>query len=418
MISLTVLISTVLLSAPNAVDDESVTLRMTESWTGWRGPARTGEAGQYPWPANLAEETLTQTWTFPLAESYSGPIVTRDRVFVTETIDAETESIRALDRRTGEQLWQQQWRGSITVPFFAKRNGSWIRSTPAYSDGILYVGGMEDVLVALRGDDGSIVWKHDFPELWQTKEPTFGFVCSPLVDGEYLYVQVGGAFVKLDKKSGDIVWKTLEDGGGMMGGSFSSPIAATINGQSCLLVQTRDELAAVDKETGSVMWRRKIPSFRGMNILTPTVYENKIFTSNYRGRSYLFSVNGTENSPELEPVWEHKAAAYMSTPVVIDGHAYMHLQNQRVACLNLETGEETWRSSESFGGYWSMVFQGDKIMALDESGELLLMRANPEKLDIIDRRQVGSSSTWAHLAVADNQIFIRELKGLVAYSWK
>ena len=67
----------------------------------------------------------------------------------------------------------------------------------------------------------------------------------------------------------------------------------------------------------------------------------------------------------------------MSTPVVINGHVYMHLGNQRVDCIDLESGESRWRS-ESFGRYWTMTYRGDKILALDETGRLYLLRANPE----------------------------------------
>jgi hypothetical protein len=41
---------------------------------------------------------------------------------------------------------------------------------------------------------------------------------------------------------------------------------------------------------------------------------------------------------------------------VIGDRLYMHLRNQRFACLNLVTGEEDWISTP-FGKYWSLVGQ-------------------------------------------------------------
>lgn len=396
----------------NSIDGDNTTLA-TENWTQWRGNDRDGKAGDVAWPASLGPDVLKRQWHVPLGESYSGPIVTQDRVFVTETVDKKKEIVRALSRKDGSELWQITWEGSMSVPFFAARNGSWIRSTPAYSDGMLYVAGMEDVLVAINADTGEIAWKRDFPAEWGTKHQTFGMVCSPMIDGNDLYIQMAGAFLKLDKKTGKDIWKSLEDGNGMMGGAFSSPVMATLNGKEYLAVQTREELAGVSKEDGKVLWRQPIPSYRGMNILTPLVHQEQVFTSNYRGKSWMFDVSG--DKPNL--LWENKAAAYMSSPIIIDGVAYMHLQNKRVSALDLSNGEEKWRSGESFGAYWSMVHQGNKIMALDSDGVLLLINANPEKLDIIDKREVSESSTWAHLAVADNQAFVRELKGLTVFQW-
>ena len=60
---------------------------------------------------------------------------------------------------------------------------------------------------------------------------------------------------------------------------------------------------------------------------------------------------------------------------------------------------------------------GNRILALDERGELLLLRANPDKFDLADRRKVSEADTWSHLAVVGNQLFIRELNGLSAWNW-
>ncbi len=48
---------------------------------------------------------------------------------------------------------------------------------------------------------------------------------------------------------------------------------------------------------------------------------------------------------------------------------------------------------------------------------LYLIRANPEAFELLDARQVSDQSTWAHLAVSGEAIFVRELEGLVAYRW-
>ena len=107
----------------------------------------------------------------------------------------------------------------------------------------------------------------------------------------------------------------------------------------------------------------------------------------------------------------------MSSPVVVADHIYLHLRNQRIVCINLETGEEAWRTTP-FGKYQSMAVLDDKILALDESGELLLFSANPNEFDLIDRRRVAENDTWGHIAVSKNQIFIRRLDGLAVYTWK
>lgn len=89
----------------------------------------------------------------------------------------------------------------------------------------------------------------------------------------------------------------------------------------------------------------------------------------------------------VSEAWRHKAQGYMSTPVVIDGVAYNHLKSQRVMAIEVETGRELWTSYESFGKYWSLVASGDRILALDQRGVLFSLRANKEKLDVLDQRK-------------------------------
>jgi outer membrane protein assembly factor BamB len=388
------------------------------TWPQWRGPLRNGfvhpETG---WPDQIGENSLKEVWRLPFGPSYSGPIVSRDQIFVTETEDSKNEVVRALDRKTGKQQWEVRWKGAMRVPFFAMANGSWIRATPAFDGKSLFVAGMRDVLVSLDAESGDERWRVDFVADFDKPLPSFGFVSSPLVTDRHIYVQAGGAVRKLDKDSGKQVWATLDDGGGMYGGAFSSPVIATLDGQKQLLVQTRQKLAGVDLDTGEVLWSESIRAFRGMNILTPTVFHDSVFTSSYGGKSLLFSIDRKKDLFEADEVWSNTTQAYMSTPVFIDNHAYLHLRNQRFTCIDLKTGERKW-TSKPYGKYWSLVANGDKILALDQRGELLLIRATPEEFDLLDTRKISDSSTWAHLAVCGKEVFVRELKALAVYRWE
>jgi outer membrane protein assembly factor BamB len=386
-------------------------------WNQWRGPTRDGRAPGANWPRSLSERNLKLIWRVELDHSYSGPIVSESSVFVTGTADQKDEVVKALDRNSGKELWKVQWPGTITVPFFAWSNGSWIRSTPCFDGESLYVAGMRDVLVAIDAETGKEQWRIDFVKEFGSPLPAFGFVSSPLLDGNWLYVQAGASFVKLDKKTGKVIWRVLKDEGGMMGSAFSSPVKATLAGQAQLVVQTREKLAGVDPQNGEVLWEQKVPNFRGMNILTPVVFENGIFTSAYQNKSWFFHVSKSDGKFQSKEAWSEKAQGYMSTPVVIDGHAYIHLQNQRFACINLTTGERTWTSTP-YGKYASLVTQKDLILALDQTGKLLLLKANPKAFELLDERRLSEEETWAHLAVCGEEIFIRELNALSVFRWR
>ncbi|APZ92936.1 PQQ-binding-like beta-propeller repeat protein [Fuerstiella marisgermanici] len=386
-----------------------------DSWPQWRGPNRDCQLSPRAWPASLSADRLKRTFRVPLGSSYSGPIVANDRVFVTETVD-KTEIVRALDRATGSEIWKVQWPGSMTVPFFAAANGSWIRSTPAHADGRLFVASMEDVMVGLDAADGREIWRKDFRKEFGTKNQSFGFACSPLVDEGHVYVQTAGGLVKLSGETGEVVWRSLEERGGMMAGAFSSPIIAEIAAVRQLVVQTRSKLAGVSLDSGQELWSVPVPAFRGMNILTPTVIGDQIFTSSYGGGSIMFRVSRDGDAFTAAALWKGKNEAYMSSPVVVDGYIYLHLRNQRVICVDPCSGKALW-TTKPFGKYWSMVVNGSNVLALDERGDLLLLDLNTKEFVRVDSRHVSDSSTWAHLAVVGNQVFVRELNGLLAFEW-
>ncbi len=388
-----------------------------ETWNQWRGPHRNGVWADVPLPQDL-QDSLKLVWEqSDLAPSYSGPVVIDGVVFSTETVDRESERVTAYALATGEQRWQVSWPGSLAVPFFAASNGDWIRATPAVQAGHLIVSSMRDILVCLDPQTGSEKWRVDFASQLGTQQPAFGNVCSPLIDGDSIYVQAGQAVTKLSLADGSVQWQAMKNEDGMSNsGAFSSPVIAELAGERQLVVQTRDTLAGLRLADGAVLWSQPIAAFRGMNILTPLVHGDTVFTSAYGGRAEMFRVRRqADQSFTIEPLWENKAQAYMSSPIRIKDHIYLHLRNQRIVCIDANSGQETW-TSKPYGKYQSWVSDGERILALDQSGKLLLIEADPSELRVLDTRDVADDS-WAHLAVQDRYVIVRHLNGLRVFSF-
>jgi outer membrane protein assembly factor BamB len=389
------------------------------TWSQWRGPTRDGRVTPgIPWPATLGESALRLLWRVPLGPGYCSPLVTDERVYTVETEANEREVVRAFDRTTGKEVWNTNWTGALRVPFFARSRGSWARCTPCLSSGVLYVGGMRDVLACIDAVSGRELWRVDFMDRYQSTLPDFGFVSSPLATADGVYVQAGASVLKLNPVDGRSLWRTLEDGGGMWHSAFSSPMLAVLHDRPQLVVQTRALLAGVDLGSGAVLWSVEIPAFRGMNILNPTVIGNQVFTSSYGGGSFLFEVLLDQGRWSVRSVWKNRIEGYMSTPIVHDGGIYLLRRDQRFCCLDWVTGTEKWVTQEKFGQYWSMVTDGQRILALDQKGELLLIRPDPGQFVLLERRKVSDHEAWAHLAATDGCLFIRELNAIAAWAWK
>lgn len=405
-----------------AADDLEVSADAGEVavWPQWRGPTRDGRVSGDSWPTDLSEERLKELWRVEdLGPSYSGPVIDARRVYTTETVDEEYEVVRALSRATGEELWRARWEGAMDVPFFAARNGSWIRSTPAVDEDSLFVAGIRDALKCLDSETGEERWTVDFTERFGSPLPPFGCVSSPLVVASHLYIQAGASLVKLDKATGATVWRTMVDDGGMMSaGAFSSPVIATLHGKQQLVVQSRTDLAGIDVADGSLLWSTPVKAFRGMNILTPTIIGDAVFTSAYGGRAHLFALEQAESGLQVEERWNSPMQAYMSSPIVVDGHAYLFMKSNRFGCIDLNDGEQGWTSPPTGDSYWSLAVQGDRLLCLSDAGVLRLIHADPAGYEVASEREILDEETWAHLAAAGDQLFVRGQESLVAFSWK
>ena len=393
-------------------------------WNQWRGANRNSLViGN--WPKSLTDSNLKKQWSKPFGESYSGPIVFGDTIISTETKDKTYEIVTALNKKTGEKIWSAQWKGSMTVPFFAARNGSWIRATPATDGKRVYVPGILGLLVCLDFNTGKEIWKVDLNERYGTSKESFGHVCSPLLmpnDMEdAVYIQCSAGFIKLERATGKEIWKVgLGKGNMMSGGAFSSPVVAAPHGKKQIVIQTRSELAGIEIDSGKVLWKQAVPAFRGMNILTPTVKDNTFFTSTYNNKSFAYDLVKSGDQTSMKSKWESNLKAYMSSPVLIDGNVYVHLQNKQIASFNLESGATNWvsKARTRFGDYMSMIACEDQILALDSKGKLFLFKADPKEFKIIGQVKLDTNDSWAHLAVDGDQVFVRGLKSLTAFQWK
>ena len=82
---------------------------MAENWPAWRGAEGTGISRETGLPVRWSR-TENIRWKVPLAEPCnSTPIVWDGRVFLTQGLDkGKRRALIALDRTTGEKLWQQE----------------------------------------------------------------------------------------------------------------------------------------------------------------------------------------------------------------------------------------------------------------------------------------------------------------------
>jgi hypothetical protein len=86
--------------------------------------------------------------------------------------------------------------------------------------------------------------------------------------------------------------------------------------------------------------------------------------------------------------------------------------------VDWETGETTYTSSALAKGV--VIYADGMLYCYTQRGELALVKADPEKFDIISQTKVikGSEQHWAHPMIHDGVLYLRHGNALITYKIK
>jgi outer membrane protein assembly factor BamB len=104
--------------------------------------------------------------------------------------------------------------------------------------------------------------------------------------------------------------------------------------------------------------------------------------------------------------------AKFNGPVVYDGHVY-GLDEGILACVDVATGEQKWKGGRY--GYGQLLLASGHIVILTEDGDVVLVRATPEKLDEQARFTAISGKTWNYPAISDGVLLVRNEQEMAAF---
>ncbi len=131
------------------------------------------------------------------------------------------ERVEAIDAASGKERWHFAIPTSY-VSGISPDDGP--RCVPLVHGDKVIVFGVQGTLACLRLADGKKEWSHDTHAEFRTPEGYFGAGSSPIVEGDKVIVNVGGAkagagVVAFSLASGKVLWKVGHDDA-----SYSSPI--------------------------------------------------------------------------------------------------------------------------------------------------------------------------------------------------
>lgn len=373
-----------------------------EDWPVWRGPNRNGTAASNQTPPTKWDESTNIIWKAEVpGRGHSSPIIVGDRIFLsTAEDDSQIQSVLCYDRETGRKLWQT----TVNEGGFEKRihaNNTHASSTIVTSDDRLFVVFNNNGGVQLAALDfaGKLLWEKTTGK-FIPKYP-FGFGTSPCIYNNLVIVMSDypreGFIAAYDQSSGDEVWRTKRG----QTSSYASPIVANIAGQDQLIVSGSD-VRSYDPATGKELWDVPIPTW-DVTCATLVWLGDTVFASGGFPNPGTYAVSVTDHSI----LWQNQIKAYEQSLLAHDGYLYCHSDRGIAFCWRASDGKEMWKERVSNDGVSvSPILVGDLIYVTDESGQTVIIKANPEKFELVAKNQLGGSA-FATPAFVDNRIYTR-----------
>lgn len=382
-------------------------------WPQWLGPNRDGAS---PEKVAVWKDAPKVLWHQPVGAGHSSPVVADGKVFLhVKHKDKDEEVVLAFDAKTGQQAWNTNYpRAKFDSPF-----GTGPRGTPAVVGGRVYTLGVTGVLSCLKADKGDIVWQVDTLKEFKAPNLRFGISGSPLIEKDLVLVNVGAkgaSIVAFNKDKGDVVWKALDDPA-----SYSSPVAYDQGGRRQAVFLTARGVVSLDPAKGTEFWKFPLVDLLSESSTTPVRHGDMLLASSVTYGGVGLKLESKDGKPAFTQAWKNGSLnCYFSTPVPVGkDHIYLVtgglLPPPKVTlrCVETATGKELWNKAGVGRYHASLLRTGDdKLLMLDDSGNLLLLQPNAKEYQEFARAKI-CGTTWAHPALSDGRLYLRDEKELI-----
>jgi len=386
-------------------------------WPQFRGPLRDNRAGDtgllQEWPTDGPPLTLRVN---NLGVGYSSVSLSPDGRILTMGSRGQDECVIALDGQSGAEAW--------SVKIGTTRNdgmGSGPRSTPTIDGEHVYALGANGDLACLNLSDGYVVWSKNILKEFNGDNIAWGISESVLIDGEHLICTPGGkkaTLAALDKQTGSVVWKAMTPD--RPAAAYASTIVADFNGVRQYINFVHNAVVGVRADNGDFLWSNSASANGTANCSSPVVFQDSVFSSSGYGQGCaLVKITGKRGRDGADLVYHNKELKSHHGGIVLIGQYVYGADDGIMKCLDVKTGKVMWQDRSV--GKGSVVAVDGKLILRSEQGPVALMDATPEgyrehgRFDQPDR---SDQAAWAHPAVAEGKLYLRDQGLLLVYDLK
>lgn len=380
---------------------------LAADWPNYRGPNHNGISNESSWLRAWPADGPAVLWQAEVGIGFSTVAAAAGRVY-TMSSDGERDTVYCFDAATGQAVWTFSYECPLLDLYYEGGPGG----TPTVDGDRVYTLSKVGDLFCFNAADGAVLWHKNIADELGAERPKWAFASSPLVLSEWIVIDVG-TVAALNKETGEVVWRSASYPAGYATPvSFPGPAGprlACFNAHGLVVISATD-----GHELGLLRWETR----HDINAADPVVVDDtRVFISSGYGKGCaLVRVDAATTAV----VWQNETLrTFMYGTVLYQGQLYgidgsggsysdptnvFHLR-----CVDVETGEVRWE--QRIDGTGSSMLADGTLLVLSERGELMLVDADPTAYRERARAHVIGGRCWAVPVLSHGRIYVRNAQG-------
>jgi outer membrane protein assembly factor BamB len=390
-------------------------------WPQWRGPTGQGIVNDKRVPLEWGEKK-NLLWKVELpGAGNSTPVVWGDRIFLTAA-DGAKRVVLCASLKDGKELWRAV--AAEDAPSEASHAWNGFASPSCATDGKHVWAFFGTPGVFCYTVEGAEVWKKSFGVI--TNGP-WGTGASPFLHGDTVIINCDNdtrgkghapaALVALEKATGKPRWTTARSGDR----GFSTPrLMKNADGRTDMILNGPGVVIGYDPDTGKERWRMRRPKADGKEKFgepVPADDGQRLFVLSGRTGPFQIAKMPGKGDVSKSHVTHDGTRAKgghrdVSSPVIVDGRAYVADTKGSFTCYDLKSGKELYNRAIGKRGAKtnaSLVVLNGKILVVMDDGNTIVVEPGETYKEVAQNRlgrgrplEFGASP-----AVADGRLLLR-----------
>jgi len=379
-------------------------------------------------------------WLQDLGVGYSGFVGQSGRLY-TQYQNLAGQFVTCLNAATGEKIWQQRY----AWPYQPASLYPGPRSTPTLCNGRLFLTTPQASVLCFDALTGEKIWELDAAKRFEAPDVEFGYACSPVCQDEKVFLPIGGknaSMVALNQADGAVVWQS-----GNAPISYCSAYPIEFEKRNLIVGYFKNQVSVFDQATGDELASAKVSVDYDEHSAWPIYDEPHLWVSGpFRSGSQLYRLKSEQDTIRLRSVYKTRDMSNdVASCVLVNEHLYgfdirdvqskVHRPSRgQFTCMEFLSGNVCWRNgairrqafrrnqSEAVEetvaskpvnsitdiGHASVIVADDKLILLNDTGDLILGRVDADSFVQLARTTIlGGEISWTQPILLDSCLFAR-----------